>query len=99
MQAHPGVVFRSGPAGRRAGLALGPDVWEVARVFRQLDAAGDELLQTTAALTGLAVQQVLFAMRYYAEFSEEIDAWIARVDEEADRAEQAWRREQALIRR
>ncbi|RIK35567.1 MAG: hypothetical protein DCC58_20330, partial [Chloroflexi bacterium] len=41
MQAHPGVVFRSRPAGRRAGLALGPDIWEVARVFRQLDATGD----------------------------------------------------------
>lgn len=99
MQAHPGVVFRSRPAGRRAGLALGPDIWEVARVFRQLDATGDDLLQTTAALTGLATQQVHIALRYYAEFSDEIDAWIARVDAEADHAEQAWRREQALIRR
>jgi hypothetical protein len=27
MAEHPGVVFRDGPTGRRAGLAAGPDVW------------------------------------------------------------------------
>ena len=27
----PGIVFRSGPAGRRAGVAGGPDVWEIVR--------------------------------------------------------------------
>lgn len=99
MQAHPGVVFRSGPAGRRASLALGPDIWEVARVFRHLDATREELVRTTAELTGLDEQQVHIALRYYAEFPEKIDAWIERVDAEADLAEQAWLREQALIQR
>ena len=74
-------------------------VWEVARVFRQLDLAGDELLSTTAELTGLTMQQIHIALRYYAAFPEEIDAWIERIDEEADRAKQAWLREQALIQR
>ena len=27
----PGIVFRSGPTGRRAGIVGGPDVWEIAR--------------------------------------------------------------------
>lgn len=27
MEDHPGIVFRSGPGGRRAGLVGGPDVW------------------------------------------------------------------------
>src|SRR5438128_8420176 len=36
MDAHPGVVFRGGPGGRRAGLVGGPDIWEVARVLRQM---------------------------------------------------------------
>lgn len=27
---HPGIEFKDGPSGRRAALALGPDVWEVA---------------------------------------------------------------------
>ena len=29
MEDHPGIVFRDGPTGRRAGLAAGPDLWEV----------------------------------------------------------------------
>ena len=29
MDDHPGIVFRDGPTGRRAGLAAGPAVWEV----------------------------------------------------------------------
>ena len=27
----PGIVFRSGPTGRRAGIAGGPHVWEIVR--------------------------------------------------------------------
>jgi hypothetical protein len=99
MQAHPGIVFRSGPAGRRAGLALGPDIWEVARVFLHLDATGDALLEQTATLTGLSVQQVHVALRYYVEFSQEIDDWIRRIDAEATQAEEIWLREQALVQR
>jgi hypothetical protein len=97
IQAQPGIVFRSGPAGRRAGLAGGPDVWEVARVILGVSSVERDVVARTAELTGLTVEQVRVAARYYAEFPEEIDAWIRRVDEEAERAEAAWRREQALI--
>jgi hypothetical protein len=99
MQIHPGIIFRSGPAGRRARLALGPDVWEVAQVFRQLEGSGEALIKQTAVLTGLDVRQVQVALRYYAEYQDEIDVWIQTVNEEADRAEATWRREQALLRR
>ena len=34
MRAHPGIVFRPGPTGRRAALARGPDVWEVMNTLR-----------------------------------------------------------------
>src|SRR6266498_1642405 len=37
MDEHPGIVFRSGPAGRRPGLLGGPDVWEVVAVHRSFD--------------------------------------------------------------
>src|SRR4051812_11769210 len=37
MDEHPGIVFREGPAGRRAGLVSGPDVWEVVAVYRSFD--------------------------------------------------------------
>jgi hypothetical protein len=95
MESHPGIVFRSGPAGRRAGLVGGPDVWEVVRAFR----SGEASMENTAVLTGLSVEQVRTALRYYADHRDEIDDWLARVDEEASRAEAAWRAEQDLLRR
>ena len=98
MEAHPGIVFRPGPAGRRPGLAGGPDLWEVIRVFEGVDARGEEALRITAERTGLTLEQVRIAVRYYAEYRDEIDDWIRRLDDEADRAEAAWRREQDLLR-
>ena len=51
---HPGIVFRDGPTGRRAGLVGGPD--------------------------------------------DEVDERVRRNLDEAEAAEAAWRREQALLR-
>lgn len=99
MEAHPGIIFRSGPAGRRPGLAGGPDVWEVVRVFQGVEAQDEEGLRRTAERTGLTPERVRVALRYYAGYRDEIDAWIRRVDEEATQAETAWRREQDLLRR
>lgn len=98
MEAHPGILFRPGPAGRRPGLADGPDVWEVARVIRGVG-SDEGRVGRIAELTGLAPWQVQIALRYYAEYRDEIDDWIRRVDEQADRAEAAWRRERALLGR
>jgi hypothetical protein len=99
MESHPGIVFRSGPAGRRAGLAGGPDVWEVMRVFNGSELQGEEALERTAERTGLRADQVRTALRYYAEYPDEINSWARRVDDEAARAEAAWRREQLVLRR
>lgn len=96
MQQHPGIVFRDGPAGRRPGLAGGPDVWEVIRVFAGVSGSADPLGQTIE-LTGLAPEAVRAAVRYYAEYRAEILRWIERVDEAAALAEKAWRQEQELL--
>src|ERR1700677_5094399 len=42
MAEHPGVIFRSGPTGRRAALAGGPDVWEVVRAVKSARSAEPE---------------------------------------------------------
>lgn len=97
MESHPGIVFRPGPAGRRPGLAAGPDVWEVARVFKNVEARGDKAIERTAALMELTSDQVRTAVRYYAEHPEEIDEWIRQLDERAAQAEEAWRREQGIL--
>ena len=98
METHPGIVFRPGPAGRRPALIDGPDVWEVIRVFRGIEARGEDAVQQTTQLTGLTPEQVRRAARYYADFRDEIDDWIRRLDEEAERAEAAWQRQQDLLR-
>jgi hypothetical protein len=99
MDAHPGIVFRSGPAGRRPGLAAGPDVWEIVRVFNSTDAKGDGAIRCVAELTDLTTEQVRIALRYYADHGDEIDEWVRRVDDESARAESSWQREQDLLRR
>jgi hypothetical protein len=79
---HPGIVFRDGPAGRRAGLLSGPDVWEVVGGFR---ASGDQAdLEELSEDLGLTRVQVKAAFEYYDEFPVEIDEWIRHNREEAD---------------
>ena|SRR5215472_9652641 len=89
---HPGITFRDGPAGRRAGLTGGPDVWEVVRVWL------DEGMrpEATAGTLQLPLGMVEAALGYYAEYREEIDKWIERNDALMAEAEVAWRRRQAL---
>ena len=93
MDAHPGIVFRDGPAGRRAGLASGPDVWEVIMVF--LDEGRS--VEGTAENLELSVRLVNAAVGYYADFREEIDDRIESNRKAAEEAEAAWRRRQALV--
>lgn len=75
-ESHPGVVFRSGPSGRRAGLAGGPDVWEICWAARQLG-GGKEVVERLAEDLSLTPDRVAVALRYEAEFPEEIGARIA----------------------
>lgn len=97
MDEHPGILFRGGPAGRRAALAGGPDIWELIATLRNGKTKGDAAVAATAELLGLTEQQVRTAVRYYGAYSEEIDERIRRNVEEADAAEAAWRREQAAL--
>jgi hypothetical protein len=65
METHPGIVFRSGPAGRRPSLASGPDVWEMARVLGNVDASGEDAIRQTAELTGLTLEHIRTVARYF----------------------------------
>lgn len=94
---YPGVVFKDGPAGRRAALALGPDVWEVIRALREVDERGEAAVEATAELLTLTSSRVRVAMRYYASYEQEVDAEIAEADAASLAAERAWRTEQRLL--
>jgi hypothetical protein len=102
MMEHPGVIFRTGPTGRRAGLASGPDVWEIVRAVRSARAAepglGErELLEMIAENTGIPVRSIRVATGYWASYPDEIDAEVAAADAAEENAERTWRREQELL--
>ena len=46
----------------------------------------------------ITAQQVSVAAGYYAEYRDEIDDWLDRSDEEADRAKAEWMRQRAILR-
>lgn len=86
MEAHPGIVFRSGPAGRRAGLVGGPDVWEVIALLGSLETRGEAGVSEAAEWLGLSESNIRAAIAYYSEFPEEIDHRIQANEEAAERA-------------
>jgi hypothetical protein len=92
MEDHPGIVFRDGPAGRRAALAGGPDVWEVIETLKGTELAGEEAIEAAAEWGNLPAAQVRLAVRYYGDFCEEIDERIRFNRDEAERQRAAWER-------
>lgn len=97
MAEHPGIAFKDGPSGRRAALALGPDVWEVVKAAREMDERGDAAMQAVADLLNLTDEQVRVALRYYADHRGEVDAEVALAEEESVRAEEAWLIQQRIL--
>lgn len=82
----PGIVFRSGPAGRRAGLSGGPDVWEVVRDLRAAENAGaGDPVAVVLGASDLSDVQVRLAAAYAWAYPDEVDARIAAEDELTER--------------
>jgi hypothetical protein len=98
-EAHPLVVFRPGPAGRRPVVIGGPEIADVIGGIVGGDVPVDERRARAAELLGLSVAQVDAALAYYAEFTDEIDAVLAERAQLADAAEAAWRRQRELLGR
>src|SRR4051794_5997464 len=73
----PGVVFRDGPTGRRAGLVGGPDVWEVIRDVRNGAGKGDARIRRVAQESGLTEGVVRLAVDFYTAYPDDIDARLA----------------------
>ncbi len=103
MAKHPGVFFRTEPAGRRPVLMGGPDVWMVARLFRDLPLDSDEAIEHAAdhaitLLSSVPRHMMLAAIHYYIEYHDEIDEWMRVLDDESERAEAEWLRKRELQR-
>ena len=74
---HPGIVFRDGPAGRRAVVIGGPDVWEVIAAARSAPERGEKLVHALAERIGVPVEKIRIAVSYYGEYPDEVDRFIA----------------------
>lgn len=83
---HPLIWFRDGAAGRRPAL-LGSRL-DVAQVVAYLHANDHDAVEV-AELLGVPEHLVHAAAGYYAEFPDDIDAWLEEEADEARRAEPA----------
>lgn len=97
-EAHPGITFRNGPSGRRAGLVAGPDVDEVIRSLRGVqEERPRDVVAAVVETTSLTEVQVRAAVAYYADHPAEIDARIAANERAAEELEAAWHRQQEIL--
>ena len=95
MDEHPGIGFVDGPAGRRAfPLGTGLDVWQIISVVK----ANRGSARATASYLEVDEGLVRAAIRYYAAFPDEIDDWLRREADAAEREEAAARRVRAVLR-
>lgn len=104
MQEHPLIIFRDGPAGRRARLVGGPDVWEVIGAVRSARDAEpelnpDEIVALIADTAGLAPELVRAALSYWADYTAEVDAFVDHARAEAEEAQVRWQHEHDLLGR
>jgi hypothetical protein len=90
MEELPGIMFRSGPTGRRAGVVGGPDVWEIVRDVKGSSGEGaEDPISVVSAVTGIDRGKVELAVRYYAEYPDEIDERIRMNEQAAERLQRA----------
>jgi len=94
---YPGIVFRDGPAGRREVVIGGPDVWEVIVAARDATERGERLIDVIAERIGVSPERIRTAIRYYAEYPDDVDRFIALVEEEADRLARTLERERRIL--
>ena len=95
--AHPGIVYRDGPAGRRAAVAGGPDVWEIVTALRHTGRRGEARVGAAAEQLDIAEQLVRTAVSFATAHPDEVEAMIDRNEVAATRAEAAARERERFL--
>lgn len=86
----PGIVFRTGPTGRRAGIAGGPDVWEIVRDLKRAASEGaSDPIGAVVDGTDLDRSVVQMAAGYYAAHPRAVDERIQLDEQAAERLRHA----------
>ncbi len=79
MRRAPGIVFRSGPTGRRASVAgTGVDVWEIVAAYRR---CGEDRERLQDSFPDLDERQLRAALNYYELYPEAIERRLEREEE------------------
>lgn len=99
---HPLITFKDGPAGRRARVVGGPDVWEIIGAVRSVresepELTGDDVLAVVAETSGVAAPLLRAALAYWGEYPDEVESFLERARAEASQAQVAWERQQDLL--
>lgn len=91
---HPLIYFRDGAMGRRPAL-LGTrlDIADVITTIRQ----NENSIEEAADYLEVPAEQVAAAVRYYADYKDEIDELIERSQALAERERERWRRQQEAL--
>jgi len=91
---HPLIYFREAAAGRRpAVVGSRLAVADIVTTIRQ----NDNSVTEAAEYLELPVEHVEAALRYYADYKEEVDAWIEHGLAAAERERERWRRRQEAL--
>ena len=95
--AHPGVVFKPGPSGRRAALAGGPDVWEIAAALRHTKGSETKRIARLAEQFGVHERQIVIALNYAADHRDETASRVDANDQALSNAERIAAERQRLL--
>ncbi|MGH9064004.1 MAG: hypothetical protein ACRDZQ_03180 [Acidimicrobiales bacterium] len=94
---HPGIVFKPGPAGRRAALAGGPDVWEIVSALRHASGTETQKVRALAEEFGIHERQVVIALNYAAAHRGEVEARVRGNDQALEEAERVAAERERLL--
>jgi uncharacterized protein (DUF433 family) len=94
LDSHPLIYFREAGAARRPALVgTRLDVAQVVETVRQNASS----VKAAAEYLAIPEERVQACLRYYADYQDEIDDWVARMRSIAEREEANWRRQQEIL--
>ena len=94
---YPGIVFRGPAHDRRAGLAAGPDVWEIVARLQELDGSEEQRISLLTAESDLHPRLIRVALDYAAEHAGQIRERIDRNRAMGERSRQTAGQRAALL--
>jgi hypothetical protein len=94
---YPGIIFRGPAHDRRAGLAGGPDVWEVVARLQELEGSEEQRIGLLAAESDLHPRLIRIALDYAAEHADEVRERIGRNRGMAERSQRMAQQRESLL--